>query len=176
MKICNFAICVFFTSLLFACSTKVIITDRQKLSGKKIAIGQINLTTMRNNSATLADTLCDCVASSIALNLNPYLSESGMTVIDIPISRRILSRDKVRKLIDSIGLDYILLGTGSLKLIGRKQTNQDYYMHSLSMKMIGKNLELVATGEFSGPVVFPVGAAKRIGKNFLSTIRKELSK
>jgi hypothetical protein len=176
MKISKIAICVCFTILLYACSTKVVITDRQKLSGKKIAIGQINLTAFRNNSSIQADTLCECVANSIAEHMNPFFLESGMTVIDIPVNRRYLSREKVRKTIDSVGLDYILIGTGNVHIIGRKPSNQSYFMHNLTMKLIGKNLELVATGEFSGWGVYPDGAAKRIGKKFLSTIRKELSK
>ena len=161
--------------MLVSCSTTVIISDRQKLFGKKIAIVEVSLNAY-NNTSTPVDTLCDCMGSTIAEHMNPFFMEAGMTVVDLPVSRRSLSRDRVRQMVDSLGLDFILVGTGTVHVMGKRPGKQSFFMRNLSMKLIGgKNMELVATGEFFGGGVYPEGAVKRIGKKFLKSIRKDLS-
>jgi hypothetical protein len=170
-------ICLLSIVLVFmlSCSTKVIIVDRQKLVGKRIAIGEMFLNA--KNTDTQVDTLCDCVANTIAVQMNPFFMEAGMRVIDLPVSRKHLSRERVKQLIDSLGLDYILIGSGTLNIIGKKPGKQAYFIENLSVRIIGsKNLEMIASGEFSGYGVYPQGAAKRLGNKFFTSIRKNLSK
>jgi hypothetical protein len=48
-----------------------------------------------------------------------------------------------------------------------------YYLRTLAVKIVDtKSLEVMATGNFEGPSVYPAGAAKRIGKRFAKLIKK----
>lgn len=152
------------TSILFySCHTTASISNVKVLSEKRIGIGEIKLSTELNNSRNKVDTLCDCIVSSFSSSLNPFFQKAGLVLIDIPGSRKNTSPTAMNQLIDSLHIDYLLVGNGLVQVEGKKHLY--YFMHQLSIQIINlKTREVVAVGDFSGPGVYPEGAVKRICK------------
>ena len=158
-------ICLIF---FFACSTKVTITSSEQFSNKRIAIGDITIAPLYKNNQLKTDTLCACIGSSLGSTMLPFFQAAGMHVIDIP-QKNLLENIHVA---DSLKIDYLLLATGQVQTYG-KPGRETYFMRTLSVKIVDtKSLEVMATGNFEGPSVYPEGAAKRIGKKFSKSIKK----
>lgn len=156
-----------FILLLAACSTKTYITDAKKLKDKRIAVTEIVLGTAQQKNKVRTDTLCDCLASSVAESLYPYLQQAGMTVINLPVTGKSKEGGAYRKA-DSLQLDYLIFGSGLIEFTGKAA-----FMRTLSLKIVdAKSWEVKASGNFSGPSVTPSGAAKRIGKKLVSQMKK----
>lgn len=152
------------TSILcYSCHTTASISNVQILNGKRIGIGEIKLSTDLNNSRNKVDTLCDCIVSSFSSSMNPFFQKTGLILIDIPGSRKNSSPIVMNQLIDSLHIDYLLVGNGLVQVEGKKHLS--YFMHQLAIQIINvKTREVVAVGDFSGPGVYPEGAVKRICK------------
>jgi hypothetical protein len=168
MKISKQQICFsFFTIiavfLLHACSTTAHVNSNLHLKGKRIGIGDIKLSTGLNNSKNKVDTLCDCIVSTFSSSMNPFFQNAGFVVIDIPGSRKNMSPSEMKRLTDSLQLDYILVGQGLLDVVGKKHAA--YFMNHLSIQIIDlKTREIIVTGDFSGTSVSIDGSIKRICK------------
>ena len=157
-------ICLIF---FFACSTKVTITSSEQFSNKRIAIGDITIAPLYKNYLK-TDTLCACIGSSLGSAMLPFFQAAGMQIIDLP-QKNLLENIRVA---DSLKIDYLLLATGQVQTYG-KPGRETYFMRTLSVKIVDtKSLEVMATGNFEGPSVYPAGAAKRIGKRFSKSIKK----
>lgn len=152
------------TSILFySCHTTANVSSGQHLNGKRIGIGEIKLSTDLNNSKNKVDTLCDCIVSSFSSSMNPFFQKTGLVLIDIPGSRKNTSPIVMNQLIDSLHIDYLLVGNGLVQVEGKKHLY--YFMHHLSIQIINvKTREVIAVGDFSGPSVYPEGAVKRVCK------------
>jgi len=166
MRIQSIIIILFF--LLAACSTKTYITDPQKLKGKRIAVAEIVLGTAHQKDKVHADTLCDCLATTVAETLYPYLQQVGMTVVQLPVWGKTREEGAYR-MADSLQLDYLVLGTGLIQFEGKTP-----FMWNLSLKIVdAKTREVRASGSFSGPGVTPAGAGKRIGKKLVGQMKNK---
>ncbi len=156
--------------LLFfcACSTKVSITSSEQFANKRIAIGDISIAPIYKNNQLKNDTLCACIGSSLGSAMLPFFQEAGMHIIDLP-QKNLLENIRVA---DSLKINYLLLATGQVQTYG-KPGREAYFMRTLTVKIVDtKSLEVMATGNFEGPSVYPAGAAKRIGKRFAKLIKK----
>jgi len=149
--------------LFYSCHTTANVSSGQQLNGKRIGIGEIKLSTELNNSSNTVDTLCDCMVSSVSTSMNPFFQKTGLLLIDIPGSRKNTSPTVMNQLIDSLQIDYMLVGNGLIQIVGKKSPS--FFMRHLSMQIINvKTREIIAVGDFSGPSVYPDGAIKRICK------------
>jgi hypothetical protein len=158
-----FHLLVISSILFYSCHTTANVSNGQQLNGKRIGIGEIKLSTELNNSSNSVDTLCDCMVSSVSSSMNPFFQKTGLQLIDIPGSRKNTSPIVMNQLIDSLQIDYLLVGNGLINVVGKKSPS--YFMHHLSMQIINvKTKEIIAVGDFSGPTVYPDGAIKRICK------------
>lgn len=149
--------------LFYSCHTTANVSNLQQLNGKRIGIGEIKLSTELNNSSNTVDTLCDCMVSSVSTSMNPFFQKTGLLLIDIPGSRKNTSPTVMNQLIDSLQIDYMLVGNGLIQIVGKKSPS--FFMRHLSMQIINvKTREIIAVSDFSGPSVYPDGAIKRICK------------
>ena len=158
-----FYLLVILSFLFYSCHTTANLSSGQQLNGKRIGIGEIKLSTELNNSSNSVDTLCDCMVSTVSSSMNPFFQKTGLVLIDIPGSRKNTSPTVMNHLIDSLQIDYLLVGNGLIQVVGKKQ--QAYFMQHFSMQIINvKTREIIAVGDFSGTSVYPEGAFKRICK------------
>jgi hypothetical protein len=154
------------TVLLAGCSTKTYVSNPQKLQGKRVAVTEIILGTDEKKNKVRTDTLCDCLATTVAESLYPYLQQAGMTVVIIPVTGKPKGAAALR-VVDSLQLDYIVSGSGIVQYTGSSA-----FMHALSLKITDtKTREVLASGNFSGPAVYPAGAASRIGKKLVAQMK-----
>ncbi len=155
-----------FIILICACSTKTYITNAEKLKGKRVAVAQILLDTERRKDKVKTDTLCHCIAAAAAEAFYPYLQQTGLTVIQLPLTGKPLA-STIEHLADSLQLDYIVVGKGIVQFVGKTS-----FMHDLSLQLVDvRTREVRASGTFSGPSVTPAGAAMRIGKQMVKQIK-----
>jgi hypothetical protein len=158
----NLSNIVFLFLLLSACSSKAYLSKQGSLTGKKIALGVINITREKGSKTVYNDSVCACMGQTIAETIYPYLQKAGATIITIPTEQK-TSESRINAIADSLQVDYLLSGTGTTERTGKTD-----YMRELNIKLVSvKSKEIVLTGSYSGFSVLPSGAADRIGKKIL---------
>ena len=161
---------------LVSCTTKVYLAAPEKLIGKKIALGNINLQTLTNKVST--DTLCTCIAGNVKDILKQYYIESVLTVVDLPTNKKLVEIDSMQNVIDSLGIDVIVSVNGIVYVKEYKKGKRIYInieQLSLEYKDI-RTSKIVATGYFSGIPFNPYGGVERLGKQFKKQLQKSSTK
>lgn len=146
--------------LFTGCATTVFIQAPEKLKGKKIGVGVINISQLKKSkNINTTDTLCLCIAQATVNAFYPSLQKAGFKVISMPETDA-KDINKIIRVADSLKVDYVLLGTGIVDIIGHSS-----FMEKLTIKMVDiKTAESPLSGSFSGSGVGSVKAAQRIGK------------
>ncbi len=148
--------------LLNSCATTAYLPKPVSLSGKRIVLGIIDITRDKSGTTIYNDTVCSCVSKTVGETIYPYLQKAGAVIVQIPYEQKI-NETQINKIIDSLQVDYVLSGTGLLNRTGKAD-----FMHQLNINLVSrKTNEVILTGSFSGPSVYPAGAANRIGKKML---------
>jgi hypothetical protein len=153
-----------FCAAIAGCSTKAFVVRPGSLTGKKIALSNIDLTRMQKGKMIQNDTVCACLGQAAAESIYPYLLKAGATVVMLTDEQR-SSTQRMRKAADSLQVDYFLMGSGIASRTGKVD-----FMEQLNLKLVSLTTnEIIATGSFSGPGVTAAGAAKRIGEKIFKS-------
>jgi hypothetical protein len=161
MKRNNFLL-ILLSILSGSCSTQAYLIKPGSLAGKRIALGNIDITRMQKKRMIQNDTVCACIKQTVGEKLYPYLQKAGAIIVDLTNEQR-TNETRINQAIDSLQVDYVLSGTGFVQ-----RTGSSDFMEQLTLKVIAvKTKEVIATGSFGGPSVTPGGAADRIGKKML---------
>ncbi len=148
--------------VLNSCSTKAYLPNPVNLANKRIAVGIIDVGREQKGKTIYNDTVCACIAKTVGETLYPYLQKKGAVIVTIPYEEK-TSETRVYTIADSLQVDYLLTGTGHVNRTGKTD-----FMHQLNIKLVSvRSKEVVLTGSFSGPGVYPAGAAERVGKKML---------
>lgn len=161
---------------LVSCTTKVYLAAPEKLIGKKISLGNINLQTLSKKIST--DTLCTCISGNVKNILKQYYIESGLTVVDLPTNEKLVEIDSMQNVIDSLGIDVVVSGNGIVYVHEHKK-NKSIYTNINQLSLEYKDIrtsKIVATGYFSGVPFNPYGGAERLGKQFKKQLKKSSTK
>jgi hypothetical protein len=157
-----------FIVLLFAlssCSTKVFLGKPINLSGKRIAVGLIELARNEKGKTIQKDSICVCTGVTVGTTIASYLQKTGAVVIHIPYDEK-TSEMRIYQIADSSQVDYLLTGTGLLHRTGKTD-----FMEKLNIQLVAvKTREVLMSGSFSGLGVYPEGAAERLGKKMVKKI------
>ncbi|MES2372026.1 MAG: hypothetical protein V4557_05560 [Bacteroidota bacterium] len=149
--------------LLNGCATKAFLAQPVSLTGKRIAVGVIDISRDKSGTTIYNDTVCSCISQTVGETLYPYFQKMGAVILKIPYEQR-TSEARIHKIADSLQVDYLISGTGLVNRTGKTD-----FMHQLTINLISRQTqEVFLTGSFSGPGVYPAGAANRVGKKILN--------